>query len=171
MLVIRKEEAKDHGAVYALIKAAFSQAEHSDGTEQDLVDALRAGDAFIPDLSLVAEMDGKIVGHILFTAASVGDVPVLALAPLAVLPGYQGKGIGTALIEEGHKIAAGSGHAYSVVLGDGGYYSRAGYLPADRSGIKPPFDVPRENFMARKLKENAPSLHGVMRYAKEFGIG
>lgn len=167
---IRREEAEDYGAVYSVVKAAFDSAEHSDGTEQDLVDALRKGEAFIPELSLVAEVDGEIAGHILFTRAGVGDAAVLALAPLSVLPAYQRRGIGMSLIKEGHSIAAQLGYEYSVVLGSETYYPRAGYVPAASFGIRPPFDVPEENFMACKIKEGAPDLCGVMKYAKEFGI-
>lgn len=104
-MLIRKESPKDYERVYQVVKRAFESAEHADGNEQDLVDALRKSEAFIPELSLVAEMDQKIAGHIMFTRATVGDETVLALAPLSVLPGYQRKGIGTALIREGHRIA------------------------------------------------------------------
>ena len=169
-MIIRKEEAKDYDEVYAVVKAAFAGAEHADGNEQDLVNALRNSQAYIPALSLLAEEDGKIVGHILFTKAMVGDALVLALAPLSVLPEYQRRGIGTALIEAGHRIARENGYGYSVVLGSETYYPRAGYLPADTMGITPSFDVPRENFMACKINENASDVKGVMRYAKEFGI-
>lgn len=169
-MLIRQEKPEDYNAVYDVVKAAFDSAQESDGTEQDLVNALRKSDAFIPELSLVAEVEGTIVGHILFTRAAVGAHTVLALAPLAVIPSCQRKGIGTALIREGHRIAEQLGYAYSVVLGHEAYYPRAGYLPADAFGIKAPFDVPRENFMACRLKETAPVLHGVMKYAAEFGI-
>lgn len=169
-MLIRKEEPKDYDAVYSVVKAAFAGAEHADGNEQDLVNALRKGDAFIPELSLVAEVDGKIVGHILFTRAAVEENTVLALAPLSVLPEYQRMGIGVSLIQAGHKIAEEMGYGYSVVLGSQQYYPKAGYLPADKFGILPSFDVPRENFMACKIKEDAPGLHGVIKYAKEFGL-
>lgn len=169
-MLIRKEEPRDYEAVYFVVKNAFESAEHSDGTEQDLVTALRKGDAFIPELSLVAEIDGKIVGHILFTKATVGKDTVLVLAPLSVLPEYQRKGIGISLIKEGHRIAEKFGYLYSIVLGDQRYYPKAGYLPADQFGIKPPFDVPGENFMACKIKENASNIRGIVNYAKEFGI-
>lgn len=169
-MLIRKEEPKDYETIYSLIKDAFVSAEQSDGNEQDLVNALRKGEAFLPDLSLVAEIDGKIAGHILFTRAKVGDDAVLALAPLSVLPEYQRKGVGMALIKEGHRIARKLGYPYSVVLGSERYYPKAGYLPAEQFGIKPPFDVPCENFMAYKIKEDAPHLQGTMKYAKEFGI-
>ena len=169
-MLIRKEEPKDYDIVYSVVKAAFQHAEHSDGNEQDLVNALRKGDAFIPDLSLVAEMDGKIVGHIMFTRAKVEENTVLALAPLSVLPKYQRRGIGVSLINAGHKIANELGYVYSIVLGSQQYYPKSGYLPADKFGIMPPFDVPSENFMACKIKEDAPGIHGTVKYAKEFGI-
>ena len=160
----------DYEIVYSVVKDAFDSAEHSDGNEQDLVNALRKGDAFIPDLSLVAEIDGKIVGHILFTKATVGTDTVLVLAPLSVIPEYQRKGIGMSLIKEGHKIANELGYEYSVVLGNQRYYPKAGYLPADTFGIKPFFDVSKENFMACKLKDDASKIQGIIKYAKEFGI-
>ena len=170
-MIIRKEEARDRDAIYALVREAFAHAEHADGNEQDLVNALRKSDAYIPALSLVAEEDGKIVGHILFTKATVADQVVLALAPLSVLPGYQRKGIGTALMEAGHRVARALGYGYSVVLGNERYYPRTGYVPADTLGIVPPFQVPRENFMACRLDPSAPEVHGTLRYADEFGIG
>lgn len=169
-MLIRKEEVEDYDVVYSVIQQAFMDAEHTDGHEQDLVNALRKGNSFIPELSLVAEVNEKIVGHIMFTKASTGDTIVLALAPLSVLPEYQRKGIGTALIKEGHRIAMELGYGYSIVLGSEKYYPKAGYLPADTFGINSPFDVPRENFMVCKINQNAPIVQGVVEYAKEFGI-
>lgn len=98
-MVIRQETEKDYDEVYAVVKAAFERAEHSDGNEQDLVAALRKGGAFVPELSLVAQKDGRIVGHILLTKGSVGSRDVLVLAPLSVLPENQSQGIGSALME------------------------------------------------------------------------
>lgn len=167
---IRKEEPKDYTEIYEVVKSAFDSAEHADGNEQDLVNTLRTGDSYIPQLSLVAEENGKIVGHIMFTRAKIGTVIALALAPLSVLPEYQKKGIGTALIEEGHRIAKQLGYGYSVVLGSEKYYPRFGYMPATLLGIIPPFDVPDENFMAFNLKQDDSCIYGVMKYAKEFGI-
>lgn len=170
IMLIRKEEPGDYEIVYSVVKNAFDSAEHSDGKEQDLVNALRKGDAFIPELSLVAEIDGKLVGHIMFTRAKVGENTVLVLAPLSVLPEYQRKGAGISLIREGHKIADKLGYGYSIVLGSPKYYPKTGYLPADRFGVRPPFDVPNENFMVCKIKEDAPDICGTVKYAKEFGI-
>lgn len=169
-MIIRKETQKDYEKIYSVVKLAFDSAEQSDGNERDLVNKLRKGTAYIPELSLVAEDDGKIIGHIMFTKAKVGDHEVLALAPLSILPENQKQGIGTSLIQEGHRIAKEMGYSYSVVLGSEKYYPRIGYVPADTFGIIPPFDVPRENFMAYRIDENFQKLNGVMEYAKEFGI-
>ena len=167
---VRQERRSDYAVVYEVVKVAFASAEHSDGNEQDLVAALRNSGAFVPELSLVAEVDGTIVGHILFTKADVDGHTVLALAPLSVLPTYQKQGIGLALMAEGHRIARELGFDYSVVLGHAEYYPKAGYCPASRFGIKAPFDVADENYMAVKLNPDAESLHGVVRYDAAFGL-
>lgn len=167
---IRREEPADYVAIYDVVKTAFASAEHADGTEQDLVNRLREGQSYIPELALVAEEDGRIVGHVMFTKAVVGSTPVLALAPLSVLPAYQRKGIGSALVEAGHQAARELGYTYAVVLGSDRYYPRFGYVPADTVGIQAPFDVPREYFMACKLTSTAAPISGVMQYAQEFGI-
>lgn len=167
---IRAERPADQQAIYDVVKRAFETAAHRDGNEQDLVNALRDSDAFVPELSLVAEQGGKIVGHILFTKVQIGTQQALALAPLSVLPEYQRQGIGSALISEGHKRAALLGYSYSVVLGSETYYPRMGYVTARTWGILPPFDVPDENFMAYRLREDAPEVSGIVRYAAAFGI-
>ena len=99
-MIIRQEQASDHNAVYQIIKSAFSNVTHSDGSEPELVVALRRSKAFVPDLSLVAICNENIVGHILFTEVTVNGKTELALAPLSVLPSYQRQGIGLALIAE-----------------------------------------------------------------------
>lgn len=167
---IRQERPEDRDAVYQVVKAAFQSAEHSDGTEQDLVNALRHSPSFLPELSLMAVEGEKIVGHILFTKAQVGAAPVLALAPLSVLPGYQRRGIGLALMERGHRIARSLGYRYSVVLGHPGYYPKAGYVPAGTYGIQAPFPVEDETFMALCLSGDPVPLDGIMEYDKAFGI-
>ncbi len=167
---IRQEQPADYDSVYQVVKEAFASAQHSDGTEQDLVVALRKSDAFIPALSLVATKDNEVVGHILFTRAFVGTQEVLALAPLSVRPAYQRRGIGRALIEQGHRVAAELGFPYSVVLGHAAYYPKAGYQPASRFGIKAPFEVQDENFMAIKLAETNENIGGIIEYNKAFGI-
>lgn len=167
---IRQETKKDYEKVYAVVKNAFETAEHSDGNEQDLVVMLRKSDAFIPELSLVAEDEGNIIGYILFTKAKVESDTVLVLAPLAVLPECQRQGVGSALIEQGHRIAKELGYQYSLVLGSEFYYPRFGYLPACQFGIEVPEGIPSDNFMAIVLQKNAGPISGAVTYAKEFGM-
>ncbi len=169
-MVIRQETVQDYDEVYRLVQKAFADAEHRDGNEQDLVVALRKGDAFVPGLSLVAVIDGKIVGYILFTKAKVGGSTVLVLAPLAVLPAFQRQGVGSALIREGHRLAAAQGYAYSIVLGSDAYYPRFGYRPAEAFGIEVPAGICPANFMAIRLREDAGPLAGSVAYPKEFGL-
>ena len=170
MVEIRQENKNDYEEIYDVVKTAFETAEHSDGNEQDLVVALRNSDSFIPELSLVAIKDNKIVGHILFTKIKIGNHEELALAPLAVLPEYQKQGIGSKLIQQGHKIAKELGYHYSIVLGSETYYPKFGYVPAIQYGIKAPFEVSNENFMAIKLNDTDAEIKGTVKYEKEFGI-
>ena len=167
-MIIRLEQTDDTEAVYDLVKKAFEHAEHTDHDEQNLVNRLRKSEAFIPELSLVAEENGRIVGHILFTKLKVASSVQLALAPLSVLPGHQGKGIGGKLIEAGHARAKGLGYEYSILIGHAAYYPRFGYFPASRIGVVAPFDVPDENLMAFNLQGKNTPLNGMLEYAKEF---
>lgn len=167
---IRQENKNDYEEVYNVVKLAFETAEHSNGNEQELVVALRKSSSFIPEMSLVAVIDNKIVGYILFTKIKIGKYEELALAPLGVLPEYQKQGVGSELIQEGHKIAKKFGYHYSVVLGSEKYYPKFGYIPAKEYGIKAPFEVPDENFMAIKLNDTDIEINGTVQYAKEFGI-
>lgn len=93
MIEIRKEKKEDYEKIYNVIKTAFQTAEHCDGNEQDLVNDLRNGDGYIPELSLVALSEGKVVGYIMFTKILINNNEEIALAPLAVLPEYQRQGI------------------------------------------------------------------------------
>ena len=170
MLIIREETALDHEAVYDVVKRAFESAEHSDGNEQYLVAALRKSAAFLPALSLVAEMDGAVVGHVLFSKVAIGAHTELALAPLSVSPEYQRRGIGTALVRRGHAAAAALGFHCAVVLGSEDYYPRLGYVPAAPYQIEAPFDVPSENFMVCCLAPAPSPIRGTVVYAPEFGL-
>lgn len=172
-MIIRQENKNDYEKVYNLVKLAFANATHSDGDEQNLVTRLRESEAFIPELSLVAEVEDEIVGHILFTKIKIGDSNTVgvALAPLAVKPQFQNRGIGGELIKEGHRIAKELGYGFSVVLGHDSYYPKFGYQPARKYSIIAPFPVDDKNFMAIKLNDSVDSFHGgVVEYAKEFNI-
>ena len=172
-MIIRQENKNDHKEVFKVIKSAFKDAEFTDNTEQFLVDRLRKSDAFIPELSMIAEINGKIVGHILLTKLKIKNksnvFDSLALAPVSVLPEYQGKGIGGKLIVGSHKKAKELGHKSIVLLGHENYYPRFGYEQADKYGIELPFKVPKENCMVIELIENGlKGVNGMVEYPKEF---
>jgi predicted N-acetyltransferase YhbS len=172
-ILIRQEAGADFDSVYEVVKEAFLNAEYTNHDEQNLVVRLRNSVAFVPALSLVAVVNDKIAGHILFTKIKIkGDEKEylsLALAIISVLPDMQGKGIGEKLILERHKIALELGFNSVIVLGHPGYYPRFGYVPASYFGIMAPFDVPDEVFMANELAANALSdTKGVVEYPKEF---
>ena len=167
---IRQERREDYPEIYRLVKEAFATAEHADGNEQDLVEALRKGPAYLPELALVAEEGGRMAGHILLTRASVGGDPVLVLAPLSVRPAFQRQGVGTALMREAHGIARARGEDYVLVLGSEHYYPRVGYRPAEELGVTVPAGFPSANFMALRLREGARPLRGEVVYPPEFGL-
>ncbi|CEJ73796.1 GNAT family acetyltransferase [[Clostridium] sordellii] len=172
-IIIRKENIKDKNIIYSLIKEAFKNEIHSDGDEPDLVNRLRNSKNYIPELSLVATFDESIIGYIMFTKILIEnedkESEALALAPLAVLPGYQGKGIGSKLINKGLEIAKNLGYKSVIVLGSETYYPKFGFKEALCFGIKAPFEVPSPNFMSIELEESAlKDVSGTVVYAKEF---
>ena len=151
---IRAERTGDFGDIRQVNLSAFETA-----TEADLVDALR--EQARPIVSLVAEDDGAIVGHILFapvTLSTDSDLRIMGLAPMAVVPDRQRHGVGSALAEAG--IAACREHGFEavIVLGHPEYYPRFGFVPASRFGLRSEYDVPDDVFMAMELKPGA--LHG-----------
>ena len=170
---IRKEEKSDYEQIFKLIEKAFENEEYSDHREQFLVERLRNSDSFVPDLSIVFEMNEMIVGYILLTKIKINhsdfSYDSLALAPVAVLPNYQGNGIGGHLIEFAHKKATELGFESIILLGHPTYYPKFGYRKASDFDIQLPFDVPDENCMAIELVEDAlKNVNGMVEYPKEF---
>jgi putative acetyltransferase len=133
------------------------------------VDALRDSEAHVPELCLVAMLDGSVVGHIAFSRARLaGGSEVLALAPMAVRPDHQGHGAGSALVSEGLRRAAKMRFPLVVVVGHAEYYPRFGFEPAGALGIKAPFDVPPETWLAYKLPAYTPEARGTVVYPDAF---
>jgi predicted N-acetyltransferase YhbS len=170
---IRQETEKDYKLSESVVEKAFKDAKHSDHKEQFLVAKLRKSDVFIPELSLVAELNKEILGHIMLTKLVIKDgdkeYGSLALAPVSVLPEYQNEGIGSKLITESLKIAKEMGFQSVIVLGHDRYYPRFGFRPASIWGIKAPFDVPDESFMALELEgQSLDGISGTVVYGKEF---
>jgi predicted N-acetyltransferase YhbS len=168
---IREEVVSGFPDVYDLNKASFGQE-----SEPKLVELLRKSNAFIPELSLVATMNNKIVGHILFTKIKIKDdsgkeFESLALAPMAVRPELQKQGIGGKLILYGLNKATELGYKSVLVLGHEHYYPKFGFVPTERWKIKAPFDVPTNVFMGIELVENGlADVSGGVQYPKEFGL-
>lgn len=170
---IRKEESTDHQAVFELIEKAFENELFSDHREQFLVEKLRESPTFIPALSLVAIYNGVLVGYVLLSPIQIinqeQSFQSLALAPVAVLPAYQGKGIGQMLILNAHQSAIAAGFQSVVLLGHAGYYPQFGYRPAHQFGIQLPFEVPPENCMAIALvKDGLKDVNGMVNYPSAF---
>jgi putative acetyltransferase len=164
---IRPEQPADFAGIRQVNLSAFETA-----TEADLVDALR--DQVRPLVSLVAEDDGAIVGHILFspmTLPSRPDLRIMGLAPMAVVPARQRQGIGSALAKAGITACRDLGCGALVVLGHAEYYPRFGFVPASRFGLRSEYDVPDDVFMAMELTPGA--LRGLgpatIRYHAAFG--
>jgi putative acetyltransferase len=152
-MMIRSEARSDTSSIRSLIEAAFDGMEHSSQTEGAIVDALRQAGALT--ISLVAEQDDTIVGHVAFSPVRIDgkDLGWFGLGPVSVWPSLQRGGIGTALIGEGLKLLGQRGATGCVVRGDPNYYRRFGFTSdhALRYG-----DVPAEYFQSIVLSGDAP---------------
>lgn len=174
-IAIRKERVEDYQTTEQLVKRAFADMKISDHTEHELVARIRKdSEAFVPELSLVATLsDHEIVGHVLLSKIKIKgenqSTESLALAPVSVLPEYQSKGIGKRMILRALEVAKELGYGSVVVLGHPGYYPKFGFQKASVWGIKAPFDVPDEVFMAMELCEKAlDGASGVVAYSRAF---
>ncbi|HEU0073120.1 MAG TPA: N-acetyltransferase [Dehalococcoidia bacterium] len=161
---IRHETASDKEAVFRVNRAAFGRDE-----EAELVDALRDGGKYV--LSLVAEIDGEIVGHALYTPLRVeseaGAVVFVALGPLAVAPEHQRQGIGARLMEAAHEELRAMGETAVFLLGHVSYYPRFGFRPAREFDVH--YEDDRDSFMALELVAGALSgVSGRAAFAEEF---
>ena len=164
MTLVREESEPDAGAIREVNRMAF------DGEDEArLVDALRDG-GYVR-VSLVAEEGGQVVGHILFSdlpiETSGGVVPALSLAPMAVIPSHQRRGIGSMLVREGLRTCAEAGHRVVVVLGHPEFYPRFGFSARPAERLKSPYSGPA--FMAIELVPGAlVGVEGEVRYPPPF---
>jgi putative acetyltransferase len=167
-LIIRGEEheTRERSSVHSVHEAAFGRPD-----EADLVDRLRTEDAIL--LSLVAELDNRIVAHILFVRMWIetasDSISAVALAPMSVLPEYQRQGIGGRLIRHGLDLLRRQGERIVIVLGHQDYYPRFGFSTEKARSLKSSF--PPEAFMAIELSPGAlDRVHGKVRYPAAFGL-
>ncbi len=154
MINIRCETLPDYTVIAEVNTLAFGQQ-----NEVKLVEEIRRSDRYISELSLVAEVENFVVGHILFSYIDlVGEeaLQVLGLAPLAVHPEFQRQGIGSALIKAGLEIAEAKKEVIVIVLGHPHFYTRFGFQPSVVYEIESPFPVPEDVFMVKPLAEWCP---------------
>jgi putative acetyltransferase len=159
---IRPEEAGDQEAIHNIHEVSFPTE-----VEAQLVDALRAAGRLC--LSLVAEHQNQILGHVGFSPVSVtGAADAVGLAPVAVLPEHRRQGIAARLVRAGLKACESAGYGFVVVLGDPGYYQRFGFQPARQWGLHDEYQG-GDAFQALELRpDSLPSHGGLVRYAPEF---
>ena len=159
---IREEGAADVAAIRDVNIRAFGQ-----NQEADIVDALRAHGA--ASLSLVATIDQRVVGHIMYSPVAIGPVIGTGLGPMAVLPAYQRRRIGSRLVEAGNQHLKDVGCPFIVVLGHADFYPRFGFRPARPLGVRCEWDVPDDVFQILVLDPvRMADVTGVARYRSEF---
>ncbi|MEH1969812.1 GNAT family N-acetyltransferase [Nostoc sp.] len=163
---IRCETLPDYIVIAEVNTLAFGQE-----NEAKLVQEIRHSDRYIPELSLVAEVENVVVGHILFSYIDlVGEetLQVIGLAPLAVHPQFQKQGIGSALIKAGLEIADAKREAIVIVLGHPHFYTRFGFQPSVIYEIKSSFPVPEDVFMVKPLQNYQKKYKGKVIYPAAF---
>jgi len=165
-VVIRAERPQDAEAIRAVNLAAFPTA-----LEGDIVDALRP--RVTTFLSLVAEADGEVIGHILFTPVAVGEAApscrAMGLAPMAVTPDRQRRGVGSLLVTAGLDACRDLGAEMVVVLGHADYYPRFGFRPAADFGLRCPIPGAEDFFFALPLVPGGALPHGTVSFHPGFG--
>lgn len=162
---IRREQPEDAPSIRRVHEAAFESS-----TEASIVERLRAAGAV--SLSLVAEQDAELVGHILFSPVTIEGVPVRAvgLAPMAVGPAAQRRGVGSRLVRAALEELRDRGYEIVVVVGHPAYYPRFGFVRASELGLRWEHSCPDEAFMALELRPGAlAGRSGLVRYRPELG--
>jgi putative acetyltransferase len=167
-VLIRRELPDDRDAIFAIHNAAFATSNGSVAAEATLVDELRQAGDVIPGLSLVAELDDAVVGHVLGSQARIEEQLSVGVGPLGVLPSHQHQGVGLALMHAVLAAAEALNAPEVVLLGDPAYYRRFGFQPARVLGVLPPNPDWADHFQVRTLAAWTADRHGAFRYAPAF---
>ncbi|MBO3757109.1 N-acetyltransferase [Streptococcus suis] len=158
-LIIRREEEQDHRAVEELTREAFWNVYHPGATEHLIVHQLRDQKHVIKDLNLVAEVDGQLVGHILYVASEITAdstrLPSLTFGPFSISPEHQGRGYGQALLEHSLALAENSGAVLVAITGFPDYYSRFGFVKGKEVGIRYQADPEADYFLVKLFQPEA----------------
>ena len=170
-LRVRSERDDDRVAIADVVCRTYANVAWSDHREHLMIDRLRQSENFLPKLSLVAEIDGEAVGHLLLTRAWIGTgaatAVTLALAPLSVVPERRNCGIGSTLVHEAHSLALNLGFQSVLCVGNPSDYPKFGYQPLADYPITLPFEAPTENQMILPLVPGAlHGVEGVVRYSE-----
>ena len=168
-MIVRREAAADVSATRAIQVAAFQKQDaNREPAEALLLDALRVCDGWLPELSIVAELDDTVVGHVVTTRGFVGDTPVLGLGPIGVLPSHQGRGIGLALMHASIGAADALAEPLIALLGSPDYYSRFGFVASTTVGVTAPDPAWGPAFQIRTLTMHRAEIRGRFAYAGPF---
>ena len=166
-MILRRELPSDVAAVREVHARAFDRPGEDVAPEAVLVDGLRDDGDVVPGLSIVAERDGAVVGHVVCSSARIGERPSLGLGPLGVLPAHQRQGVGSALVHGVLAAADALGAGEVVLLGDPAYYGRFGFVLAAPIGITPPEPAWAPHWQVRTLTA-WDGTTGPFRYAPAF---
>ena len=150
------------------VEAAAFRSGDEEPLEAWLAAELRTSGAAVPGLSLVAEVDGRVVGHVVCSRGWVGERAAVGLGPIGVLPEHQGRGIGQGLMHAVLGAADALGEPIVALLGEPTFYGRFGFVPATDVGIDPPDPAWADYFQVRTLTAYTPDLRGMFRYADAF---
>lgn len=166
MAIVRPEQSGDEPEIAAIHVAAFP-----DATESEVVARLRGSEWWVPELSLVVQQEDALVAHALFTRLPEDDPerPALTLGPIAVLPGYQRKGVGMTLVRMGLSRARQLGYTAVVVVGQPEFMAACGFRPARERGLTTEMEVPDEAFLVAELRSGGV-VPGAVRWPAEWGI-
>lgn len=175
-LLVRSEAPEDRKAILALTADAFAVSPatglqvEGEPVEVRVLRGLFESKDYLPEFSVVAVLDGEVVGHVISTRGWVGGHGLLGLGPLGVTPRHQRHGIGSALVRETIHRANAAGESGIALLGSPGYYSRFGFVPATSLGVLPPDDAWGDYFQLLPLALWPGGVHGTFRYAEPFAL-